>query len=231
MAAWLSDLLRSQGYRLAVPAVRLSLTHRQVRSRGRSPLIPTIHSDNWYTSLKLSLDLRERLSIRLEFRVPPLGELIANSKLMERRTRWLAISISDNSRTRSLEYPAIDGAYPRKTAIQPIEAAIWSYYRRYRVSWHSARWYQLSRPQGRLARGPRGRRVIGFRDMGPAGGRYHVSSRHVHQYFLELEIIESWRFARVTHVLRFLYSPRGLPDLFPYFTHRLSLFLWKICYL
>lgn len=50
-------------------------------------------------------------------------------------------------------------------------------------------------------------------------------------YFLELEIIESWRFARVTHVLRFLYSPRDLPDLFPYFTHRLSLFLWKIRYL
>lgn len=42
---------------------------------------------------------------------------------------------------------------------------------------------------------PRGRRIIEFRDTGPAGG--HVSSRHVHRYFLELEIIIRARHARV----------------------------------
>lgn len=42
---------------------------------------------------------------------------------------------------------------------------------------------------------PRARRIIEFRDTGPAGG--HVSSRHVHRYFLELEIIIRPRHARV----------------------------------
>lgn len=94
------------------PAVRLSLTHRQVRSRGPSPTIDShdsipiigVHLSGTVARLK-----EKRLSIQLEFRASP-GELIANSKLMERPTRWLAISISD--------IPEIDGAYPRKTAKQ-----------------------------------------------------------------------------------------------------------------
>lgn len=76
---------------------------------------------------------------------------------------------------------------------------------------------------GRLARGPRGRRVIEFWDMGPAGGRYHVSSPPRPSIFPTVGNYHP-RFARVTHVLRFLYSPPR----FIYFTpisFSLSLFL------
>lgn len=82
---------------------------------------------------------------------------------------------------------------------------------------------------GRLARGPRGRRVIEFWDMGPAGGRYHVSSPPRPSIFPTVGNYHP-RFARVTHVLRFLYS---LPR-FIYFTRRqslsLSLSFWQIRY-
>lgn len=73
---------------------------------------------------------------------------------------------------------------------------------------------------GRLARGPRGRRIIEFWDMGPAGGRYHVSSPPRPSIFPTVGNYHP-RFARVTHVLRFLHSPPR----FIYFTRRQSLSL------
>lgn len=83
------------------------------------------------------------------------------------------ISVSDISRTR---YPSnilqLMAPILEKPRYSRYEAAIWSYYRRYRVSWHSARSYQLSRPRGSACTRPPW--PSGYRVLGYGSGRWSL---------------------------------------------------------